>query len=119
MLFSLGVVLGLVIGFVLLLVSLRASARAVSEDVVWPRWTSLGLGVSALMMLGLGVAGLIDTPAAVPVGMALPAAGVVFSGGRIGARDRNWQTWAGLVLASAPALFMVLFVIAEIFGVAH
>jgi 4-amino-4-deoxy-L-arabinose transferase-like glycosyltransferase len=35
------------------------------------------------------------------------------------AGDRRWQSWAGLALAAAPALFWVFFVIGEFLGPAH
>jgi 4-amino-4-deoxy-L-arabinose transferase-like glycosyltransferase len=51
--------------------------------------------------------------------IALPAAAAVFCIGRVVAGDRRWQSWAGLALAAAPALFWVFFVIGEFLGPAH
>jgi 4-amino-4-deoxy-L-arabinose transferase-like glycosyltransferase len=70
-------------------------------------------------MFTAGIAGLTDFAAAAVPAIALPVAGVVFGTGRLALGDRRWQTWLGLVLASAPALFWVAFAIGELVGPKH
>jgi 4-amino-4-deoxy-L-arabinose transferase-like glycosyltransferase len=70
-------------------------------------------------MFAAGIAGATDTAVAIVPAIALPAAGVVFAAGRLAFKERYWQSWLGLALASVPALFWVAFVIAEIMGPKH
>jgi len=120
MLFTLGLLVGLALGAGLVAFSRTAKPASGSsaDDGVWP-WTAMALGTAAVGAFALGIAGVIDTALAILPVIALEFAAIVFGLGRLVLGDRRWQSWLGAGLAFIPALFWVVFVIAEIVGPPH
>jgi len=117
---SIALVLGLVIGVVVLLVAGRAASRheARPGKTTTLGWSALWLGLVAslagvLMMWKVPVFS--DSRSSI----ALASAAMVVAVGAVIKGDRRWPTWVGLVAGLVPALFWIVFFVAELVGPAH
>jgi hypothetical protein len=113
--FTTALVAGLVLGasFIALAAVAERSVGPGSIRPSWPGWVVLILGVAGAVALGLAMPAGIDNGVLMGTAIALPAAGFVLGIARLFASDRRWQVWLGLVLAAAPVVFWIVFVIGE------
>jgi uncharacterized membrane protein len=114
-LFTIGLVAGLLAAWALLRLT---AERSISS------WIALVMGLASAVIFSITVLPGRDIdfsigPTSIPLTIGLESAAITFALGAFARGERRWSNWLGLVLASGPALFWVVFVIGEIFGAPH